>query len=1380
MKRFTFKSIRSRLTYWFLLLTLIPLIIVLIITYFQRVSYIQTRTFDKLTAIRDLKVERLNDWLAERVGDMNTISADNELNALEKIINKTSFNQNDNKTLENSRQILNRYLKNYPAYNELFIINPVNGKILVSTKEYLEGRDKSTDEYFTKPMQSRKLSIKDIYYSQTSSAYSMDYSIPIFCNRHAGKHIVGILVARIDLHNSLFNMLLERVGLGKTGETLIVNKDAVALNELRWYDNAPLSLKISAEPAVNAARGETGIAVTTDYHDEDVLAAYTYIPETGWGFVCKQDLYELNAPIREMVWNFIIIFIITSIVIALIAFKISQTISKPIVEIDNVAQKIGAGDFSVRNTITSEDELGSLAMEFNNMADVTESRLKIQEGVADLSETMIGKSSIQEFGIALLKKLMNITEANISTFYVLNEGTSEYEHFVSVGANKKLLKPFDAKNPEGEVGNALSKKNIYYLQDIPEDTIFKYRTTAGDAIPKEIITIPILVDSTVVALISLVNIHRFSKECYEILKQSWPGINTSYSNLMVSEKTRILAEQLTKINQQLEAQTEELQDQAEELQDQAEELQRSSEEMQEQNLRLYAQRKQVEAANRLKSEFLSNMSHELRTPLNSILALSRVLIMQAKEKLNDEENNYLEIVERNGKHLLSLINDILDLSKIEAGKMEISPEFISIGSLLQIIKENMQTLLEEKGLSLTLSIPENLPQVETEESKLHQVLTNIISNAVKFTEKGSVDISVTHDPMNVFIEVKDSGIGISEEMLHHIFDEFRQADGTSSRQYEGTGLGLSIANKMTKILGGNIKVKSKLGKGSVFTVTIPIEWHEDILLTEEFSFGNKSSESMDKMILVVDDDPKIVKDISEYLNEAGYKTMGATSGKEALELAENYQPFAITLDIIMPEMDGWEVLQKLKTNARTKNIPVIIVSVSNDKDTGFALGAVGYINKPVDKDLLILEIKTINKTPDSVMIVDDNEFELKQMTEIIEAEGINTILATGGKECIKLLEEKVPDILVLDIMMPDMDGFKVLKKIRKNPKTRDLPVIIVTAKDLTKEDKTRLIGKVSSIIAKSDTTPQYLYKEIKRIIKELRKSRRVDISSKKISETRILIVEDNQDAIIQVKTVLENKNYKVDVAGGGQEALDYLQYTIPDGIILDLMMPDIDGFEVLKKLRSNVETKAIPVLVLTAKDLTHKELVKLKANNIQQLVLKGDIDVEGLLFKVKQMLVNKPISMEGKLEEKGRKVKKAKSENTNGVIKKKKDVTNADLPNILVVEDNPDNMATINAILKGKYNIAKAVDGEQGLKMAQSQQPDLILLDMSLPKISGEEIIKVLKKNNETKHIPVIAVTAQAMKGDKERFIKAGCDGYISKPMDMEALLAEIGKFLKN
>jgi CheY-like chemotaxis protein/signal transduction histidine kinase len=888
-----------------------------------------------------------------------------------------------------------------------------------------------------------------------------------------------------------------------------------------------------------------------------------------------------------------------------------------------------------------------------------------------------------------------------------------------------------------------------------------------------------LVEDVIVAIISLVNINKFSVDYLETLEQSRVNLNTSYSNLIATERTSVLADHLSMINQELEAQSEELQDQAEELQDQTEELQRSSEELQEQNAKLEAQKIQVEAATKLKSEFLSNMSHELRTPLNSIMALSRVLIMQAKDKLNEDENNYLEIVERNGKRLLTLINDILDLSKIEAGKMEITPKYMNTSSFLQTIQENIQSLSEEKGLTLSLELPDNLPNLETDEIRLHHVILNIVSNAVKFTEEGSVEIAANFDSKNIYIKVKDTGIGINKETLTHIFDEFRQADGTSSRQYEGTGLGLAIAKKMIKILGGTIEVKSIFGKGTVFTVTVPIKWYEVNVPSNAITFENPSNTIIGKTILVVDDDPKTVKHISDHLREDGYHIISAISGKQALKLAEDYQPFAITLDIIMEDMDGWEVLQKLKSKATTKDIPVIVVSVSDDSETGFALGAVGFINKPIEKDLLLTTVRKINKIPDTVMIVDDNEFELKTISDIIESENIKTIKATNGKECIKLLESESPDILILDLMMPEMDGFTTLENIRKQSKTQNLPVIIVSAKDLTKEEKNKLSGKVSSIIAKSDSSPLLLVNEIKRIIKELEKSSGKNVPKRTDSKALILMVEDNKDAIIQVKAVLEKDDYHVDIAGGGQEALDYVKHSIPDGIILDLMMPEIDGFEVLEKIRSKESTKNIPILILTAKDLSKKDLARLSSNNIQQLIHKGDIDIKGLLLKVKQMLVNVP---KLKVDTDSPSTKEYSKLQTLVEEKQKSSELNfkleSALPKVLIVEDNLDNMITINAILKGKYTITEAFNGEQGLALALSVNPDVILLDMSLPKMSGQKMIETLKTNSETKNIPLIAVTAQAMLGDKEKFIDAGCDGYVSKPIDQELLLVEISKFV--
>ena len=1368
MKPLRFKSIRTRLLFWFLFLSLSPLLIGIATTYYQQKNAIEQETIHKLTAIRDLKVQQLEQWFEERNGDMKTMAGDYEIRGLEGIFDKKNKSPEDIDKINIARELLKRNQRNFGDYEEIFIIGVNTGMVELSSIISSNNDNKYHDSYFSVPLETGKIYMKDIYFSNTTGSPQMTFSIPIFCLEH-NTDIIGILVARINLQQSLYKLLFNRVGLGETGETLIVNEDVIALNELRWYENAPLNLKISAEPAVRAAKGETGITVTKDYRGEEILAAYTYLPKMGWGFVSKQDTKELNQPIQSLLKNLGLLLLISSLFVIIIVYWLINRISKPIVDISAATKKIKAGDYTVRTYVNSQDELASLSESINEMTASIDSRDLTQKAVSDISDVMIGQSSMQDFGSELLKKLMDITGANMSTFYILNELSSEYEHFVSVGAKEESLQPFNSDNPEGEFGNVLSQKSIYYLRNIPKNTIFKYKTTAGEATPQEMITLPIIVDSSVVAIISLINIHKFNKECYDILKQSWVAINASYSSLMSNERTTILAEQLSNNNQKLEAQTEELQDQAEEMQDQAAELQHTSEELQEQNLELSLQRKQVEAANSLKSEFLSNMSHELRTPLNSIMALSRVLIMQVKDKLTEEENNYLEIVERNGKRLLSLINDILDLSKIEAGKMEIIPVSMSVGSLLFTIKENMQATSMQKGVAITLNLPDDLPKVETDETRLYQVFTNIISNAVKFTEKGSVDIAVKYDNENVIVTIKDTGIGIPKDVLPYIFDEFRQADGSSSRQFEGTGLGLAIGNKMIKILGGKIEAASKLGEGSVFTVTLPINWYEGKIDDDEINYIDNSTNTVDDLILVVDDDPKVSKNICEYLNEAGYITITASSGKEALDLAERFLPVAITLDIIMPEMDGWEVLQKLKDNQKTKDIPVIIISVSNDRDTGVALGAVGYINKPVSKNILISEIYKLNKAPDTVMIVDDNNFELNQMSSIIKSEKIDTILASTGGQCLSMLEDEIPDILVLDLMMPGMDGFDVLDKIRKKKETNDLPVIIVTAKDLTVEDRSRLSGQISSVVAKSDTTQSDLYKEVKRIIDDLNQPIKTIISKNDSSKKRILIVEDNPDAIIQVKAVLENKNYLVDVAEGGQQALDYIKFTIPDGIIMDLMMPEIDGFDVLEKLRSSETSKNVPVLILTAKDLTKKDLKRLSSNNIQQLIYKGDIDIEGLLLKVKLMLSTSNESSD--LVEENKKPKTSLSKVPNSDRKDGK-------PTILVIEDNPDNMVTLKAILAGRFSISEAINGEKGLGIAKSQLPDLILLDMSLPAMDGEEVVKILKNDDSTKNIPVIAVTAQAMIGDKEKFISFGCESYVSKPIDPETLLLEIGRLL--
>ncbi|PLX02522.1 MAG: hypothetical protein C0595_10430 [Marinilabiliales bacterium] len=1119
MKRFHFQSIKIRILFWFLILSIIPLISTLTITYFERVDSIKRNEFAKLTAIRDLKVNEISNWLNERLGDINVIAGDYELRKLENIFNKETKSREEFDNLNSVHKLLDRFIDNYYSYDEVFVVNPISGIVEISTNNENLGKNEAHEKYFKNIKTSHETYIQDVFLSNTTKTPEMIIAKPILCMSH-NKHIVGILVVQINLNESLFKLLRNDVGLGQTGETLIVNSDSMAIHKLKWYEDAPLKLKITAEPAAKAVNGQTGIIESEDYHNERVLAAYTYIPAMKWGFVAKQNLAEVYKPISNMLWNFMVIFLLTSLVIIILALKLSNTITKPILAINKIAKSITGGNYSARINIKSNDELGSLSRELNKMADKTESMLKLDKNTAKITQSMIGKTKLKDLANSLLKRLMKISNANMSTFFILNEENKTYEIFESIGAKTELIAPFSAENPEGEFANVISTKSIFYHKNIPDNSKFYFKTVAGEVLPKEIISIPIMDEDDIVAIISLININKFDDQTLAVLRQTWTNINVFYSNLSANEKTKILVENLSIVNQKLEAQSEELQEQAEELQEQAEELRTTTNELQHQNIELEAQKKQVESATKLKSEFLSNMSHELRTPLNSILALSHVLIQQTKDKLEEEEYSYLKIVERNGKNLLKLINGILDLSKIEAGRMEINTSYFSVIQMLKLVCESLKPLANNKNLDLKLMFDENLPKINSDELKLHQVFTNIINNSIKFTEKGTVEIKAAYIDDKIRITVKDTGIGISKNDLQYIFEEFRQSDGTNSRKFEGTGLGLAIADKLVEILGGEISVESEVGKGSTFTVNLPLNW-ENPNETQKFNSKNKT----------------IVKNIFD----------------------------------------------------------------------------------------------------------------------------------------------------------------------------------------------------------------------------EVAKKENVDYSDKVI-----LIVDDNKDSTQQLKHIVIQLGIKAEIANDGKEALKIIKQTKPDGIILDLMMPDVDGFKVIDQLVKNDYTKDIPIIILTAKDLSSKDMSRLSQPNIRQIIQKGDINFEQLQTNIKQILyTNTPKHLRGNQTEK----------TYETPIKK-------DNLNIFIISNNKDNATTINALLKDYYEEVKNINIDETIIISNPEKDNILLFDMPTQDISKSEVLNNLKFNKKVVNLPIIAISAKAMTGDKEKFISLGFDGYISMPIDINKLTSEINKVI--
>lgn len=1107
--------------------------------------------------------------------------------------------------------------------------------------------------------------------------------------------------------------------------------------------------------------------------ERKMLELTSYALHKADGFI--KDARKVESTILKQA----VVFIVALAAIALtIGFLISSSILSSLSSLKETMTKIIESGDLTKVDLKGNNEITEMGELFNGLIERLKQQFWLGKGQNMLNLELSGELTYDD----ILKRAIDYTsryvDACVGALYHFNaqEGLCELKSSYAFVERNHLANKF--KLGEGIVGQvAIEKKSILLKNITRQDAVGQSGTLSEP--PVCIYAIPLFYEENLYGVLEVASFEDISGIKREFLESAGDVISVFLHTAFQGEQIKKLFNRSRQANEKLQAQTEELQAQTEELQAQAEELQalnqefqQQSDELKVQNRELEAQRRQVEEANRLKSEFLSNMSHELRTPLNSVNALSRVLILQAREKLSLEEVSYLEIIERNGKHLLSLINDILDLSKIEAGRMDISLGLFSVKTLIENITESIEPLAREKNIKLEQNFSKDFPQIESDESRVFQILQNIIANGVKFTNQGAVTISGHRQGQDVCIKVKDTGIGISDADVVKIFKEFRQVDGASTRKFEGTGLGLAIAYKAAKMLGGDITVESAKGLGSTFTIILPIKYMGSEKMPESLDtvVATTLVEELDaekaETILIVDDDPGALEMIAGAFSCEGYQTLTTTSGKEAIKLAERYQPVVITLDVIMPEMDGWEVLSLLKKNPLTSTIPVVIVSVADDRDTGFALGAVGYVTKPVDQRTLIGEISKIyGYLPSTVMVVDDSEMDRKQTAQIITAEGMNVVVAHGGKSCLKMLETSLPDVIVLDLVMPGMDGFEVLEHIRKTPTISDLPVIIVTAKDLSFQERQTLQNNASSILLKSESTSAELVGSIKSILNRIGKKGIVFKGEPDCEKNKILLVEDNDAAVIQVKKALETMGLSVDVAHDGRQALEYIRHTIPKGIIMDLMMPNIDGFQVLESIRGTRRTENIPVLILTAKDLTEDDLKKIGSNNVRHLIQKGDVDKDELMHRVKLMLGDVSRSLPEKADH---------SPYRSGPS----GIHEGGRPLILVVEDNPDNMATFKAVLGREYTIKEAVDGEQGLKKAFEWTPDLILLDISLPKMDGLSVVRELKNSEKTKRIPVIALTAQAMKGDREKILHAGCDDYVAKPVDPEKMTEQVKQWL--
>jgi signal transduction histidine kinase/CheY-like chemotaxis protein len=505
----------------------------------------------------------------------------------------------------------------------------------------------------------------------------------------------------------------------------------------------------------------------------------------------------------------------------------------------------------------------------------------------------------------------------------------------------------------------------------------------------------------------------------------------------------------------------------------------------------------IREADRLKSEFLANMSHELRTPMNAIIGFTRLVRRKSADLLPLRQRENLEKVEISANQLLALINDILDLSKIEAGKMSVNIMPFDLAPLVDTCFATVESMVKGGWVRLLKEVPDDLPEVLSDQDKLKQIIINLLSNALKFTEEGEVKLSAALEDASLRIAVSDTGTGIPSDALEYIFDEFRQADGSSTRKHGGTGLGLSITKKLTHLLGGTVDVSSVEGEGSTFTVTLPLTMRDEEAPAEALRPDEETRASVEmkgkKVLLAIDDDPNVLILLKQNLEDEEYYVVGALNADEGIRKAKEIHPFAITLDILMPQKDGWGVLSDLKADPATRDIPIIVLSIIDNKEIGFSLGAFDYLVKPVKKEAIMSALQRIPGVPAKrVLVVDDEPDAVDLLTQILQDEGYQVKGAYSGEEALRALDAAPYDIILLDLLMPEMDGFEVIQQVKANPRWRDIPIIVVTAKDLTDSDWGILHRSVDRIIQKSGLAREGLMKEVQSLLREHDASRKED------------------------------------------------------------------------------------------------------------------------------------------------------------------------------------------------------------------------------------------------------------------------------------------------
>jgi HAMP domain-containing protein/CheY-like chemotaxis protein/signal transduction histidine kinase len=919
--------------------------------------------------------------------------------------------------------------------------------------------------------------------------------------------------------------------------------------------------------------------------------------------------------------------------------------------IAEVATAVTKGDLTRSIQVEARGEVAELKDNINTMignlrltTDRNTEQDWLKTNLAKFTSMLQGQRDLSTVGRLLLSELTPLVNAQMGVIYQVESEETQSMRLSAVYADDVAGHPLQIKMGVGLIGQSAADKRRLLLTDLPKETL-PIGSALFNVAPRNVIVLPVLFENQIKAVIELASVSHFTALQIMFLEQLTDNIGIVFNSIEATMQTEGLLKQSQKLAAELQAQQGELRQTNDELEQKAQQLEERNVEVEAKNQEIEQARRALEEKaselalnSRYKSEFLANMSHELRTPLNSILILGQQLADNPDGNLTGKQVECARTIHGAGTDLLNLISDILDLSKIESGTVTVDIEEIPIANHCETIVRPFRHVAENRKLSFDVEIDQHLARsITTDSKRLQQVLNNLLSNAFKFTEQGGVRLGVysavggwspDHPVLGqsraaVAFEVSDTGIGISPEKQKIIFEAFQQADASTSRKYGGTGLGLAISRELANLLGGEILLHSVPGKGSTFTFYLPqkyvspsgtpritsnaarqlaqsaltLDTSASERVIEQIPDDRQSIDPGDSILLIVEDDPYYARVLLDLARDKGFKVLVATRGSDALNLAKQYQPTAVSLDVFLPDMLGWTVLSQLKHDPLTRHIPVQIITLDEDRQHALANGAFSFVTKPATADGVAAALARIKEYASPrrkrLLVVEDNEIERISIKELLEHDDIEISTAATGAQALATLRQQPCDCVVLDLRLPDMSGFEVLEQIRQDSMLAEVPVVVFTGRELSAEEDAKLHTMARSIVVKGVESPERLLDEtalfLHRIVTDLPEAKRrmlerLNSSDEDLVGETALLVDDDARNIFALSSVLERRGMHVLTATTGREAITLIESTPSLAIVLmDIMMPEMDGYQTMHAIRQRPQYRRLPIIALTAK-----------------------------------------------------------------------------------------------------------------------------------------------------------------------------------------------------